>query len=339
VQTLLHVVVILTVVVMGVAASPTNFSNGRGFSSNSHKTYHGRRQFTYTPSRGVFHSRSMPVRLVCQVCNKQGHIALDCYNRSNDSYSCVSQGQPYAYYSSSSSGQDYNWYPDSGATHHLTSDINNLNLKSDDYIGSNQIKIGKGTGLPIHHIGHTRFFTPPYHFDLFNVLHVPYISKNLLSVHLFTKDTNTFFEFYPYYFLLKDRRSKRVLLCSPNRQGLYQFPFPANKSPPSTLVGECVSLPQRHSRLGHPAFKVVRSVLSSFNLPVKSNKNSISCHACLSSKAKQLPFLSSMSQATRPLELIFTDVWGLAPACSRSGSKYYVSFLDSFSRYTWLYPI
>jgi hypothetical protein len=104
-------------------------------------------------------------------------------------------------------------------------------------------------------------------------------------------------------------------------------------------VGERVSLPQWHSRLGHPAFKVVRSVLSSFKLPVKSNKSYVSCPACLSSKAKQLPFSSSMSQATCPLELIFTDVWGPAPVCSRSGSKYYVSFLDSFSRYTWLYPI
>ena len=161
----------------GRNSNSTNFSNGRGSSSNSHKPYRGRGRSTHTPGRGVLHSRSMPVRLVCQVCNKQGHIALDCYNRFNESYSRDSQGQPHAYYSTPSSSQDYNWYPDSGATHHLTSDLNNLNLKSDDYIGPDQIKIGNGTGLPIHHIGHTRLFTPSCHFDLSNILHVPHISK------------------------------------------------------------------------------------------------------------------------------------------------------------------
>ncbi|GFZ15769.1 hypothetical protein Acr_25g0001780 [Actinidia rufa] len=126
----------------GCNSNSTNVSNGRRSSSNSHKPYRGRGRSTNTPGRGVLHSRSMPVRLVCQVCNKQGHIALDCYNRFNESYSRDSQGQPHAYYSTPSSSQDYNWYPDSGATHHLTSDLNNLNLKSDDYTGPDQIKIG-----------------------------------------------------------------------------------------------------------------------------------------------------------------------------------------------------
>lgn len=43
--------------------------------------------------------------------------------------------------------------------------------------------------------------------------------------------------------------------------------------------------------------------------------------------------------ASCPLELIYTDVWGPAPLNSRSSSRCYVSFLDSFSKYTWLYPI
>ena len=33
------------------------------------------------------------------------------------------------------------------------------------------------------------------------------------------------------------------------------------------------------------------------------------------------------------------DMWGPTPICSTSGFKYYVSLLDDFSRYTWLYPI
>ena len=120
---------------------------------------------------------------------------------------------------------------------------------------------------------------------------------------------------------------------------LYQFPFFNNKSSPFILIGERVSLPQWHSRLDHPSLKLVRQILSSFQLPVSNSKVTDPCSACLSSKSKQLPFSKFLSRSTCPLELIYTDVWGPAPICSQSGFKYYVSFLDDFSRYTWLYPI
>uniref|UniRef100_A0A2N9I5M9 Reverse transcriptase Ty1/copia-type domain-containing protein n=1 Tax=Fagus sylvatica TaxID=28930 RepID=A0A2N9I5M9_FAGSY len=35
---------------------------------------------------------------------------------------------------------DPNWYPDSGATHHVTSDLANLNIRADEYQGSEQIR-------------------------------------------------------------------------------------------------------------------------------------------------------------------------------------------------------
>ena len=34
---------------------------------------------------------------------------------------------------------DLNWYSDSGATHHLTADLANLNVKGDEYHGPDQI--------------------------------------------------------------------------------------------------------------------------------------------------------------------------------------------------------
>jgi histone deacetylase 1/2 len=37
-----------------------------------------------------------------------------------------------------------------------------------------------------------------------------------------------------------------------------------------------------------------------------------------------------------PLELVFSDVWGLAPF-SVGNKNYYVSFIDDFSKFTWVY--
>jgi hypothetical protein len=43
--------------------------------------------------------------------------------------------------------------------------------------------------------------------------------------------------------------------------------------------------------------------------------------------------------SNNPLDLVFSDVWGPAPMLSSNGSCYYVSFLDNFSKFCWLYPI
>jgi hypothetical protein len=60
------------------------------------------------------------------------------------------------------------------------------------------------------------------------------------------------------------------------------------------------------------------------------------CDACLRAKAHQLPYPQSFSQSTAPLELIFSDVWG--PAIDSFGNKkFYVSFIDDFSKFTWIY--
>jgi hypothetical protein len=109
-----------------------------------------------------------------------------------------------AFVASPSITVDANWYPDSGASHHLTSDLVNLNITAEDYNGSDQIRVGNSTGLPIKHIGNAKIFTPNSHFLLQDVLHLPHITKSLLSVHQFTKSTDTCFEFHCFHFFVND---------------------------------------------------------------------------------------------------------------------------------------
>jgi len=51
------------------------------------------------------------------------------------------------------------------------------------------------------------------------------------------------------------------------------------------------------------------------------------------SKVKRLPFNSSSRILVHPLELIHTDIW-TSPIKYVSGVKYYVIFIDDFSRYS-----
>lgn len=85
-----------------------------------------------------------------------------------------------------SSTFDSTWYPDSSATNHITPDLGDLTNKA-SYVGNDQIHIGDGTGLDIHNVGTSFFHTnlSSKVFNLNNLLHVPSITKNLMSVSKF----------------------------------------------------------------------------------------------------------------------------------------------------------
>jgi hypothetical protein len=124
------------------------------------------------------------------------------------------------------------------------------------------------------------------------------------------------------------------------KDGLYHlFPPQVPSSTSQTLVGERTSSQSWHQRLGHPALRNVNFVLSKFQLPVLSNKAPAPSTVCPRAKGHQLPFSASQTSICNPLDLIYSDVWGPSPTISINGNRFYVSFVDAFSRFTWVYPI
>ena len=81
------------------------------------------------------------------------------------------------------------WLADSSTFDHLISNLNNLSVQS-QYKGPDQVTVGNGQSLPINHIGNATLHTKYHDFTLKNVLHVPRISLNLLSVHKFCLHNN-----------------------------------------------------------------------------------------------------------------------------------------------------
>lgn len=74
---------------------------------------------------------------------------------------------------------------------------------------------------------------------------------------------------------------------------------------------------------------------------LKSNDNPSFCSACQQGKSHKLPFSNSNSnsQSNKPLEIIHSDLWGPGPINSKQGYKYYILFLDGFSRFSCIYPL
>jgi hypothetical protein len=81
------------------------------------------------------------------------------------------------------------------------------------------------TGFRIQalHTGHSSIHTVGRLLVLRNILHVPAITKHLLSVHKFTLDNKVFVEFHPWHFLIKDHLTRKTLLAGRCKGGLYHL--------------------------------------------------------------------------------------------------------------------
>jgi histone deacetylase 1/2 len=272
----------------------------------------------------------------CQICNKAGHTAMRCYNRYNHAYNDddPSAPLPHAGYNVN---VDPTWYLDTGATDHITADLDRLAVR-ETYNGNERVHVGNGAGLHISHVGHGTLNTTAKPLALHNILHVPNITKNLLSAHKLSKDNSVFIEIHPFHFIVKDRDSRRrVLQGKCDSSGLYPIHpsrINAGKCAMFSASSATTSKEQWHRRLGHPSLQVVNSILRINNLKFCNNSaHAHVCNACQMAKSHQLSFPISNHVSTAPLELIFTDVWGPAIP-SASGFKYYVSFIDDFTKFT-----
>ena len=78
-------------------------------------------------------------------------------------------------------GDSSTWLLDSGASHHMTSDIANLSLHT-PYNGGDEVMLGDGSGLNITHTGLLSLPSLAQPFFINNVLCVPALDKNLISV-------------------------------------------------------------------------------------------------------------------------------------------------------------
>jgi hypothetical protein len=155
--------------------------------------------------------------------------------------------------------------------------------------------------MHISHIGHSILRTPHSSLDLNNILHVPSASKNLLSVHKLTLDNDVFIEFHPFFFLIKDRATRRTLLKGRCHGGLYPLVPISTSSSKQAFITIKPSSSTWHRRLGHPSLFVVKRILRK-KLVYSPEINPFVCNSCQLAKSHQLSYPTSTSVSIVPLE-------------------------------------
>jgi transposase InsO family protein len=291
-------------------------------------------------------------RAPCQICGKTSHQALDCYHRMDFSFQGrhpPSQLAAMTAHAHAVPENEQPWYLDSGANNHVTAELENLSLQQ-PYQGSDSVTVGNGGGLQIANTGSTLISTPKTLLHLHNILHCPNASSNLLSIQKFCKDNNCYFILTSTYFVIKDLWTKEILLQGPSEDGLYPIYLKqlqgrkrASKvafvSSFTAFLGVTAPVHVWHSRLGHPSESIIHKLFQESLLPVSGSvKFNKLCESCQVSKSRKLPFSDSLRRSTHPLELIHSDVW-TSPVVSIGGCKFYVVFIDDYSRFAWLFPL
>ena len=193
---------------------------------------------------------------------------------------------------------------------------------------NNAVKVhGKGT-IEIH-------FTFGKKLILINVLHVPEIRKNLISANLLCKGG------------FKTVLESDKLILSKNGvfigkgyacDGMFKLSVNSivnnkNKNISVYMVDSSINL--WHSRLAHVNFRSLKFMAKKGYITYR-NDNHYKCEICIQAKMTKLPFPKS-ERNSEILQIIHSDICELNGNLTRGGNRYFATFIDDYSRYTYVY--
>ena len=172
--------------------------------------------------------------------------------------------------------------------------------------------------------------------DLFldNVLYVPALTCNLMSVSQFLEKQKYLISFTNKLCIIQDPSTRNLIGAGEQHNGVYFFIPVRHLQANKCSVKDTTML--WHHRLGHHSMKVVRS-LPGIPSSVLNKSCNDHCQVCFLAKQPRSSFPSSINKATESFELIHCDIWGSYNVASSCGAHYFLAIVDNYSRCTWVY--
>ena len=224
------------------------------------------------------------------------------------------------------------WIIDSGASKHVTGLPNNFSSYS-PIAPSETIQIADGSSQLIHGIGSVEC-TPSI--SLSSVLHVPSFPVNLLSVSSIIDQFKCIVIFDENSCLFQEKGTGRRIGTGVRRNGLWYIN--QEEMGLAVVVGDTEKeIILLHCQLGHPSFESLSKLYP--DLFTKVDKSRLVCDACEFGKHTRSTYAGIGLRSCEPFILIHSDVWGPCPVTSVSGFKWFVTFIDCYTRMTWIYML
>ncbi|KAF7821409.1 Retrovirus-related Pol polyprotein from transposon TNT 1-94 [Senna tora] len=205
-------------------------------------------------------------------------------------------------------GKPSNWKPrsHSSAAHHVeTTDSQPFSQNPIEFLQKLFVKIADGTMIKVSAIGSVKVSA---NLTLLNVLHVPSLTSNLLSVSKLTRDNHYAANFKSHGCSFHDLASGKMIGSAEEFNGLYLLRptiFPAFHK--TVLSVTCLpDILLWHYRLGHHNFHYMQKLYPS----LFRNKSSIlvQCDICQFSKHTRSTYSPNIYKPSQPFSLIHSDV-------------------------------
>jgi transposase InsO family protein len=229
------------------------------------------------------------------------------------------------------------WYLDSGATAHMASDIMwfSTYMALDDHevlLGDNhRIQVsGRGNIKALHYIN-----GEPQPLLLLNVLHVPAITKNLLSAtRLAAVGLTT--EITPNGCRVHNQGSNVLHPVLVGRMLVVNLHLPTTRENALAATIKEVPAALLHRRFAHISEQRVRLLMHHHEH--RDLKGKQACEVCITTKQTRAPIGDGPAErACKPLERLHSDICGPLPSPTFCGKRYFATIIDDATRYASVY--
>uniref|UniRef100_A0A0A1X768 Retrovirus-related Pol polyprotein from transposon TNT 1-94 n=1 Tax=Zeugodacus cucurbitae TaxID=28588 RepID=A0A0A1X768_ZEUCU len=224
------------------------------------------------------------------------------------------------------------WCVDSGATTHMCCDknmfISFIKKQEKIMLAADNFTYSQGVGT-------VKIRTTECALELRDVLFVPSLKMNFYSVSKAMKYRHTVL-FKDFCVEIKNTKGSTLLRAQLQDK---LFIFYAQMNVPENMLHNMMW----HNRYGHINFESLKQIVDN-NLVRGLNKIDINsktnCDTCNKSKICAVPFPKKCERETKQiLELVHTDVCGPINVKSVGGARYFLTFIDDFSRMIFIYSI
>lgn len=341
------------------------FQRGRGFNNRGrggtfNNEGRSNQQFVHQRGRGQSRGRGRgqargrggPYRngdksnVQCYNCNRYGHYSNECYakttqhevgNASDDGGRSDEPETLTLMAHQTATNKEDVWYLDTGASNHMCG-RKHMFVDLDETPQGN-ISFGDLSKVPIKGRGNILIkLKNGGHSYITDVFYVPDIKHNLLSLgQLLEKGFNISLK--DSRLTISDDRGIPISQVQMSKNRMFTLNIPHDS--PKCL--SAIALDKSwlwHLRLGHLNFDGLR-LLSKKKmlkwLPSIDHPNEV-CESCVLGKHTRTNFTRQSSwRARKPLELVHTDICGPLTPMSNGQNRYFLTFIDDFSRKTWVY--
>ncbi|KAL9228263.1 hypothetical protein vseg_003863 [Gypsophila vaccaria] len=221
------------------------------------------------------------------------------------------------------------WLLDTGCSHHMTGRrdlLENIQKKTVSTVG-----LPNGSHITACEHGTVTLSST---FVLKDVLYVPTLQCDLISVQQLIRENNCLVTFYSDHCVIQDLSTRMKIGRGEHKDGVYYLHTQGKESVAKVETNGDAKL--WHKRLGHPSSSVLSLFSSLIGLNLCWNSKDV-CDPCCRAKQTRSVFKLNKKRNESLFGLIHCDIWGKYSVKSLNGAQFFLTIVDDKSRAVWVY--